>query len=96
MRFLIVGAGAIGCLVGGKLAQSGQDVTLVGRANLAMDLLQRDAEGDRAAAQGLLLQALQAAAEMQLPEAGQILGIMDHYGLIPEELQRALRGSEET
>ena len=30
-NILIVGAGAIGCLVGGKLAQAGQQVTLVGR-----------------------------------------------------------------
>lgn len=31
MNTLIVGAGAIGCLVGGKLAQSGSSVTLAGR-----------------------------------------------------------------
>ena len=31
MRFLIVGAGAIGCLVGGRLAAAGHDVTLVAR-----------------------------------------------------------------
>jgi 2-dehydropantoate 2-reductase len=31
LKTLIVGAGAIGCLVGGKLAQSGFTVTLVGR-----------------------------------------------------------------
>ena len=31
-RILIVGAGAIGCFVGGKLAAAGHDVTLVGRA----------------------------------------------------------------
>jgi 2-dehydropantoate 2-reductase len=31
MNILILGAGAIGCLVGGKLAQSGHAVTLVGR-----------------------------------------------------------------
>ncbi len=34
MKTLIVGAGAIGCLVGSKLAQSGSDVTLVGRDRL--------------------------------------------------------------
>ncbi len=33
MRILIIGAGAIGCLVGGKLALTGQQVTLVGRAH---------------------------------------------------------------
>ena len=31
MKILIIGAGAIGCLVGGKLAQAGHEVTLVGR-----------------------------------------------------------------
>ncbi|NOZ05466.1 MAG: 2-dehydropantoate 2-reductase [Chloroflexi bacterium] len=31
MRILVIGAGAIGCLLGGRLANSGHDVTLVGR-----------------------------------------------------------------
>lgn len=31
MNFLIIGAGAIGCLIGGKLAIAGHSVTLVGR-----------------------------------------------------------------
>ncbi|MFQ5854024.1 MAG: ketopantoate reductase family protein [Anaerolineae bacterium] len=35
MRFLVIGAGAIGCLVGGRLAAAGQDVTLVTRSWLA-------------------------------------------------------------
>lgn len=35
MRFLVVGAGAIGCLVGGRLAAAGHDVTLVTRDWLA-------------------------------------------------------------
>lgn len=35
MRFLVVGAGAIGCLVGGRLAAAGYDVTLVVRDWLA-------------------------------------------------------------
>lgn len=34
MRILIVGAGAVGCLVGGRLAQGGAQVTLVGRPPL--------------------------------------------------------------
>ena len=38
MNFLIVGAGAIGCLVGGKLAQHGHDVTLVGRPYFAQQV----------------------------------------------------------
>jgi 2-dehydropantoate 2-reductase len=35
LNFLIIGAGAIGCLVGGKLAQQGHAVTLVGRPRFA-------------------------------------------------------------
>jgi 2-dehydropantoate 2-reductase len=35
MRALIIGAGAIGCLVGGKLARQGHAVTLVGRPSFA-------------------------------------------------------------
>lgn len=35
MRALIIGAGAIGCLVGGKLARQGHAVTLVGRPAFA-------------------------------------------------------------
>jgi 2-dehydropantoate 2-reductase len=35
VNILVIGAGAIGCLVGGKLAQTGQTVTLVGRAQFA-------------------------------------------------------------
>lgn len=34
MRILIIGAGAVGCLVGGRLAQGGARVTLVGRQPL--------------------------------------------------------------
>jgi hypothetical protein len=55
-------------------------------------LLQRDRDGYRQKADGLLRQALQAAAEMQLPEANQILGIMDHFDLLPEEIRQALAG----
>ncbi len=36
MNFLIIGAGAIGCLVGGKLAMRGHAVTLVGRPRFAL------------------------------------------------------------
>ena len=35
MNILVIGAGAIGCLVGGKLAQSGVAVTMVGRSHFA-------------------------------------------------------------
>ena len=34
MRFIVLGAGVIGCYVGGRLAASGQRVTLVGRPRL--------------------------------------------------------------
>lgn len=40
MRTLVIGAGAIGCLVGGKLALAGEDVTLVGRPNFAAAVAQ--------------------------------------------------------
>ncbi len=51
MNFLIIGAGAIGCLVGGKLAQSGHAVTLVGRPRFALIMREqglelRDATGN--------------------------------------------------
>lgn len=41
MKILIIGAGAIGCLVGGKLAQSGEQVTLVGRPRF-VEAIRRD------------------------------------------------------
>ncbi len=34
MNVLIIGAGAIGCLLGGKLAQVNQQVTLAGRRTI--------------------------------------------------------------
>jgi hypothetical protein len=34
------------------------------------------------------------AVEMQLPEAGQIVAIMDQVGLLPEEVRRALSGGD--
>ncbi len=40
-KILIVGAGTIGCLVGGKLVRSGQDVTLLGRARLMDTISER-------------------------------------------------------
>lgn len=40
MKYLIIGAGAIGSLVGGKLAQQGHDVLLVGRVNFANQVSQ--------------------------------------------------------
>jgi 2-dehydropantoate 2-reductase len=41
LNILVIGAGAIGCLVGGKLAQSGQTVTLVGRSRLSTAIQHR-------------------------------------------------------
>jgi 3',5'-cyclic AMP phosphodiesterase CpdA len=50
---------------------------LVGRANLAIGLVQRDGPGDRDEARSLLQWALDAAQKMQLPEAKTIQGILD-------------------
>ena len=44
LRILIIGAGAIGCFVGGKLASAGYTVTLVGRARTAAALNSRGLE----------------------------------------------------
>ena len=44
LRILIIGAGAIGCFVGGKLAFAGHTVTLVGRARTAAALQSRGLE----------------------------------------------------
>ena len=41
MRILFYGAGAIGCFLGGHLAVSGHDVTLLGRESLASVLVKR-------------------------------------------------------
>ncbi|MGE0259802.1 MAG: hypothetical protein AB7T18_13720, partial [Alphaproteobacteria bacterium] len=54
---------------------------LVGRANLAIALLQRTHDADRAEARDLLLLALAEARRMQLPEAGQIRAIIARAGL---------------
>ena len=40
MNFLIVGAGSIGCYVGGRLAAAGQQVACVGRAHVIDPLAQ--------------------------------------------------------
>jgi len=59
---------------------------LVGRAKLGITLLLREGDGDRERAAGLLLQALEAAVAMQLPEAGQIAELMMRAGLaVPGE-----------
>ena len=44
IRILIIGAGAIGCFVGGKLASAGHAVTLVGRARTTAALQARGLE----------------------------------------------------
>lgn len=44
LRVLVIGAGAIGCFVGGRLAAAGQDVTLVGRARFAQAVARRGLE----------------------------------------------------
>lgn len=60
---------------------------LVARANIALHLLQRDANGDRKEAKALLSLALQDALEMRLPEADQIQRIMrrHHFSLKESE-----------
>ena len=54
---------------------------LVGRANLALSLLGRNSDSDRAEAGGLLCLALADARRMQLPEAEQIEQILGAHGL---------------
>ncbi|HSS79276.1 MAG TPA: hypothetical protein VLV54_21325, partial [Thermoanaerobaculia bacterium] len=56
---------------------------LVGQANLALTHLARGQEGDRETAKTLLHAAFQAAASMGLPEAQQILTILDSRNLPP-------------
>ena len=65
---------------------------LVGRANLAIGLLQRGANGDRDEAGRLLRLAVDAARRLSLPEAGQIEQILEQTrsGSVPSE------GPEET
>ncbi|MEX1367867.1 MAG: hypothetical protein AB1Z98_32360 [Nannocystaceae bacterium] len=53
---------------------------LVSRANLALHLLARNAEGDRRRAESLLRLALQDAEAMRLPEADTIRAIMSNQG----------------
>ena len=57
---------------------------LVSRANLAINLLQRDAPGDRDRARDLLTLALADARRLGIPEAGQIEAILKQHGFQPE------------
>ena len=52
---------------------------LVGRTNLALLYLQRSADGDFTQANELLCWSLNAAQQMQIPEAGQIEVILQHF-----------------
>jgi tetratricopeptide (TPR) repeat protein len=54
---------------------------LVGRVNLALNLLARSAPGDRDQAAHLLHLAHAAAVELRIPEASEIRDIQQHYGL---------------
>ena len=54
---------------------------LVGRAKLALLYLQRQAEGDNQQAKELLHWSLQAAREMQIPEAEEVETILQHFSL---------------
>jgi tetratricopeptide (TPR) repeat protein len=58
---------------------------LVGRAYLAMTLLQRDADGNREEAGRLLSLALADARRLGLPEAGQIEAFMESWGMTADE-----------
>ena len=58
---------------------------LVGRANLAMTLLQRDADGNREEAGRLLSLALAEARRLGLPEAERIETIMESRGMAPDK-----------
>jgi len=60
MRFVVVGAGAIGGLVGGRLAQHGHDVVLVARG----------AHGAAIAADGLLIRSPEGDDRVQVPVVG--------------------------
>jgi hypothetical protein len=57
------------------------DVLLVGRANLAVNLLTRGGEGDREEARRLLRLALDEARRLKLPEAEQIEALIEQAGL---------------
>jgi hypothetical protein len=56
---------------------------LVGRVNLALTLAQRARQEDRAEIERLMRQALADARRLQIPEAGQIEGIMRQMGIAP-------------
>lgn len=75
MKFIIHGAGAIGCYVGGRLALAGQDVTLVGQPRvidpLALDgLTVTDLDGFKAQLLAKDLQLATSLAAMALPMTG--------------------------
>jgi len=60
MRFVVVGAGAIGGVVGGRMAQAGHDVVLVARG----------AHGDAIAATGLLVRSPDDEVRLTIPVVG--------------------------
>ena len=57
---------------------------LIARANLALNLLQRAAPGDRDKARSLLCLALADARRLRIPEAGQIEDIIQQHNLQPK------------
>ncbi len=68
LRILIIGAGAIGCFVGGKLASAGHAVTLVGRARTTAALQAR----------GLELHAADGAVE-RIPSVSAVASVRDAF-----------------
>ena len=74
-------------LLGGNFKNIGG----VARANLALNLLDRAAPGDRDKARGLLCLALADARRLRIPEAGQIEAILQRHGLRCDARRRLLR-----
>ena len=73
LNILVVGAGAIGCFVGGRLAAAGQNVTLVGRPALMQKI----------AGQGLILRHPARPPQTVYPETvTAIANVSNHYDFI--------------
>ena len=60
MRYIIYGAGAVGGVIGGRLAQNGRDVVLIARGP-HLEALKRD---------GLTLQSAEKSEQLDIPAAG--------------------------
>ena len=76
-RILIIGAGAIGCFAGGKLAAAGNDVTLVGRARTKAALHARGLELRAADGAAQTIRSVSAVASVQEAFHSKIRGERD-------------------